>query len=399
MGARCCAQCPGDVRDVQAARHRDVAPPIVRDVLHSPGQVLDPATRAFMEPRFGHDFARVRIHADDRAAESTRAVDAAAYTVGRHVVFGASKYAPATTAGRRMLAHELTHVIQQSGGSFPLPSRLPIRGPATPFEQEAERVSEAVMAAPAGSRPPAVHGAGGPGLQRVATFKQGSVNPVFNLAERVLNNQMAGDTQFLLNGSPPSSLAVGLAAFHAPTVKSAPRGRKRVGCSFDSVGNNTVSWSMRILTLGDWSAATTKARLAALFPGIAACANNQGAATLVVNGMRTNDDQRLRTRTHEDQHVADYQTIFDTVLVPWDTLVSDALKNKAAAEGDSAQACEDALYAAHAGNQTPSDLITAIIGDINQKAVTFHGSPAGRNVIVSNPMTDPACSTLTAEAR
>jgi len=352
-----------------------------------------------MEPRFGHDFARVRIHADDRAAESARAVDALAYTVGPDVVFGASQYAPATAAGRRMLAHELTHVIQQSGGSFQLPPRLPIQGPATQFEQEAERVSEAVMADHVGSSPRAACSASGPGLQRIATFKQGSVSPVFNLAERVLNNQMAGDTQFLLNGSPPDSLAVGLGAFHAPTINSAPRGRRRVGCRFESVGNNTVSWSMRILTLGNWSTATTKARLAALLPGIAACENNQGAATLIVKGMEINDDQRLRTRTHEDQHAADYQTIFDTVLAPWDNLVSDALKNKATAEGDSAQACEDALYAAHAGNQKPSDLITAIIDNINQMATTFHRSAAGRNVIVSNPVADATCSTLTVEAR
>ncbi len=88
-------------------------PPVVHDVLRSPGRPLDPATRAFFEPRFGHDFSAVRIHTDARAAESARAVDALAYTVGRDVVFGAGQYAPGTGEGRRLLAHELTHVVQQ----------------------------------------------------------------------------------------------------------------------------------------------------------------------------------------------------------------------------------------------------------------------------------------------
>lgn len=89
--------------------------PLVNDVISSSGQPLDPATRAFFEPRFGHDFSQVRVHAGDRAAESARAVQARAYTVGKHIVFGAKQFAPGSTEGRRLLAHELTHVIQQGG--------------------------------------------------------------------------------------------------------------------------------------------------------------------------------------------------------------------------------------------------------------------------------------------
>lgn len=91
------------------------APPIVNEVLSSPGQALDPATRAFMEPRFGHDFSRVRVHTDQVASQSAEAVAAQAYTVGADIVFGAGRYAPASRDGQRLLAHELTHVQQQSG--------------------------------------------------------------------------------------------------------------------------------------------------------------------------------------------------------------------------------------------------------------------------------------------
>jgi hypothetical protein len=92
------------------------APPIVHEVLRSPGQPLDAATRAFMEPRFGHDFGKVRVHADAKAGESARAVNALAYTVGCNIVFGVGRYAPATQDGSRLIAHELTHVRQQSYG-------------------------------------------------------------------------------------------------------------------------------------------------------------------------------------------------------------------------------------------------------------------------------------------
>jgi len=91
------------------------APPIVDEVLQSSGEPLEGATRALMEERFGHDFGDVRIHRDARAAESARAVHAEAYTVGRDIVFNSAGFAPHTEMGRRLLAHELTHVVQQNG--------------------------------------------------------------------------------------------------------------------------------------------------------------------------------------------------------------------------------------------------------------------------------------------
>ncbi|HJQ34602.1 MAG TPA: DUF4157 domain-containing protein [Pyrinomonadaceae bacterium] len=94
-------------------------PPQVWEVLNSAGRPLDSAARAFMEPRFGHDFSRVRVHTDAKAAESARELNANAYTVGHDIVFGAGKYAPGTQAGGRLLSHELTHVLQQRRGLGP----------------------------------------------------------------------------------------------------------------------------------------------------------------------------------------------------------------------------------------------------------------------------------------
>lgn len=89
------------------------APPIVHDVLRSPGQPLDLNTRQFMESRFGHDFSQVRVHVDPKTAKSAQAINARAFTVGHHVFFGAGQYRPEMTRGRHILAHELAHTIQQ----------------------------------------------------------------------------------------------------------------------------------------------------------------------------------------------------------------------------------------------------------------------------------------------
>jgi hypothetical protein len=95
----------------------DEVPPIVEEALPSSGQPLDSVTRAIMEPRFGHDFSQVRVHTDARVAELARAVDALAYTVGRDVVFETRQYAPDTTEGKRLIVHEMVHVMQQAGGN------------------------------------------------------------------------------------------------------------------------------------------------------------------------------------------------------------------------------------------------------------------------------------------
>lgn len=117
--------------DVHAPQHI-VAPSIVDDELRSSGKPLDAAARRFMEPRFNRDFGGVRIHTDGRAAESARAIDAAAYTAGNHVVFGAGRHAPDSSAGRRLLAHELTHAVQQT----PHLHRQPERDPEADKEKE-----------------------------------------------------------------------------------------------------------------------------------------------------------------------------------------------------------------------------------------------------------------------
>jgi Domain of unknown function (DUF4157) len=112
---RKCASCDEEhrIQRKENSAGPTVAPSTVHDALNSPGQPLETETRAFFEPRFGHDFSQTRLHYDDQAAQSAHDVNALAYTVGHDIVFGTAQYSPASHAGRRLLAHELTHVIQQ----------------------------------------------------------------------------------------------------------------------------------------------------------------------------------------------------------------------------------------------------------------------------------------------
>lgn len=136
----------------------DLVPPIVNEVLASTGQPLDPVDRAQIELRFGHDFSQVRIHTDPLAIESAEAVSAKAYTVGRDVVFGRGQYTPETNDGKRLLAHELAHVVQQSRGGH-----LPSHDRNSVLEQSADSAAASMTQK---NGPVRVSGASSPGLAR-----------------------------------------------------------------------------------------------------------------------------------------------------------------------------------------------------------------------------------------
>jgi hypothetical protein len=121
-----------------------LAPPSVERVLAGPGRPLDSSTRSFMERRFGHDLSRVRVHTVREAARSAQQVNARAYTVGSNIVFAMGAYAPTTKSGRKLIAHELAHVLQQSGSrSLEGTDRPPLTIAETdhPLEHEAETIA------------------------------------------------------------------------------------------------------------------------------------------------------------------------------------------------------------------------------------------------------------------
>jgi hypothetical protein len=171
---------PGELKQTTAL-------PIVHHALRSPGQPLDRATRAWFEPRFGHDFSRVRVHTGAESAAAARSLGARAFTVGPNLVFAAGEYAAESARGRSLLAHELAHVVQQSrlaGRTADLPvqrSCLPDSECAMPAtgaragsakefsEKEAQR--EAPLQAEKRSQAPAVAQARGHGRRAAETEK------------------------------------------------------------------------------------------------------------------------------------------------------------------------------------------------------------------------------------
>jgi hypothetical protein len=147
-----CDECRGGhilQRQATDARGLAVIAPVVNDALRSPGQSLDAATQAFFEPRLGRNLSHVRIHTGKLAAESARSVGALAFTVGNDIVFGAEQYKPGSIAGKRLLAHELAHVLQS--GRADAKNRVVRRAPG-PSEDGRESVPATASEANRGSQ-------------------------------------------------------------------------------------------------------------------------------------------------------------------------------------------------------------------------------------------------------
>ncbi len=147
-------------RKETTTEHAGESPAIVEEVLKTPGRPLDRNTRTFFEQRMGHDFGAVRVHTDPTAAASASAVRSHAYTVGSDLVFSAGRYAPGSTYGDHLLAHELAHVVQQTGTSRRT-GILPIASSGSGLEREAEGAARHATTASAMRRP-------SPGLTRNA---------------------------------------------------------------------------------------------------------------------------------------------------------------------------------------------------------------------------------------
>jgi hypothetical protein len=261
-------------------------PSIVREVLRSPGQPLDQQTRAFFEPRLGHNFSRVRLHADARAAESARSVNALAYTVGKHVVFGAGQYASGVPRDGRLLAHELAHVVQQ--GSADAEAR---------FDR---------LYRPSGSHPCAR-------LQRAVVYQgayiQNDIDPLDPSTAPAEEPGALGHTAFVVDGQDfkPMDHDTRLRKLF-PLPGAAPLSGS---CFLTNREINVASANrVRILTPAPWTRTVPKSELStmSLFRGAlrgrAACSGT-GTATIRLRGMPNDLALRAWVLRCEMQHASD----------------------------------------------------------------------------------------------
>ena len=177
LGQAALAQDIEEERILQATRAAGTASDVDPGIpaLEGTGRPLSPNERAFFEPRFGHDFGKVRLHTDAQAADSARAVNALAYTVGAHIVFGSGQFAAATPAGRRLLAHELAHVVQQGASAPALQRKIKLTEPKPARENPIKRVlSEPTL----GYTLPTVNGAALPnGVQNAGSLIFNALQP------------------------------------------------------------------------------------------------------------------------------------------------------------------------------------------------------------------------------
>jgi hypothetical protein len=371
------------------------------DTSSSGGSVMDPDTRVFMEERFGHDFSAVKIHTGPEAARAARSVSARAFTLSRDIVFGAGEYQPRTHEGGRLLAHELTHVIQQGAtsstagaqrcecvqdkGSEPDPATFAQGIIGDQVDQgEGPYVQSAACAAP---RLPGISRRS-PAVQRLATFAAGAVHETFNLASQLSTGGPAGFTPPLLNGAQILSPATARAQILRPTLNGRSLVAGGVEVWVQRVPTNVGSFDETVLAAPPWSTVTAKTNVAPF--GMAAC-SVAGTTTFRAIGLPTDVACQAQNRGHEDHHALDHQTEFNNVMVPWDArlMVAQVLGTRFA--GATQADAETALWSAMGG--TPDQVADAQDAAWVLANNNFHSTAAGRSKIISNPRSDATCTT------
>ncbi len=349
---------------------QSAVPPIVHEVLGSSGQALDRAARGVLEPRFGLDFSGVRVHTDATAAYSAQAVNALAYTLGQDIVFGKDQYQPGTSEGQRLLAHELTHVVQQSKSGFPAKLRA-IVGPI--------------------ARSPGSLGPAGALIQRSAKFVAGSKPEDQNLAQQVIaQNTTAADALPVLNGTVITIPDVlDKKAFEELTTKVdkliAPPtpnfnvlpGKAGIECSLDKVGSNEGSYLMHLPTKPPWSQDTTLSKLRAALGhynvSVPPDCTGDGDTNLTVEGDPDSATLLEGIKAHEEHHAKDYEAAFNDTILAWDQKVTALVATgKKAAEKFQAkdkQGCAQKIIDRVGGSR----LVAAkFLNEIVTKATDFH---------------------------
>ena len=334
------------------------------------GEPLPAMTRQRMESAFGHDFSRVRIHRGAEAGEISRQLSALAFTHGSHIYFGNGAYDPVGSSGKRLLAHELTHVVQQ--------------GQASPLQN-----SETAM--------PASVQAHAPEIQRVATWAAGAVHETNNLADSVLNDKPAGVTWPTLNGKTIRRMPDALAALKKPTLDFTTLPSGRVNAKVATVPTNTGSFDETVLAKGPWTLVDRKDKIRANVPELRMC-GGPGTTTFQAIGDPCDAAMFAANRRHEDHHATDHQAAFNSTIVPWDKKLTEAQTAGTVFNGPSEITAKAALHFAMGGSEY--HVAEAFMNAWGAAVDAYHHTPAGDGDGVGLP-TDPTanadCSTSSAK--
>ena len=324
---------------------------------HTGGEPLGFRTRHQMETAFGRDFSRVRVHRDSQAAEISHKLSAHAFTHGRHIYFGSGNYQPEGSSGKRLLAHELTHIAQQ--GHAPLKSG----GAASP-------TPAAVQMAPLA-------------IQRVATWAAPAPNETNNLANTAITGVPVGVTAPTFNG-------VQFGALNEPTVTVSAVASGGFDATVATVPANTGSVNETVLGPGPWRRVTPRATIGALFPGLAQC-TGAGNSNFRARGAPSDAAMFAASRRHEDRHARDRRDAFNASVVPWDARLTAANTAGTTHHGATAADARTALFTAMGGTGVQVQAACLAAGAAARDA--YHATPGGGPVAgPTDPTAAPDCS-------
>ena len=356
-------------RKEQCAAAPLVTQPVVARLasLEAGGEPLPAKTLQRMEQAFGRDFSAVRVHRDAAAREMSAQLRAHAFTHGSHVFFNAGMFDPEGPSGKRLLAHELTHVVQQ-GQAGESGSRGGV--PATPVRKA------------------------GASIQRNAVWATGAVHEVNNLADSVMNGPPVGITFPMLNGNILHSGAEARAAMTAATLTFSPGASGGIDAKVDTVPTNTGSFDETVLAPGPWTVTVPKATVGANL-GLAACTGGDDSTFRAI-GDPSDTHMFQANRRHENHHANDHHTAFNGSIGAWDKKLKAAKTAGTAFHGATQADAEAALWTAMGG--TPNDVSTAYWNACLAAGAAFHGTAAGGPVgAPTSPTANADCSTSSAK--
>jgi hypothetical protein len=324
------------------------------------GSPLSPGVRAAMEHHFGADLHGVRVHTNPDAAQLSRALGAQAFTHGADIYMGEGRYHPGTTDGKRLLAHELAHVVQQ--GAAPVPSVQ---------SRRAQAGGQPVPVAEAGAADRGL-------LQRVVVpYKQEHRD--WNLAERQATGKWdIGFSPPWLNGTVCTSAQATRNALVKPQITVTPKGKDQYQAEVYSAPVNIAGSEMWLPTRGPWLYKGANKDEAARWAGMT-LKRPGGTCTVEVTGIPDYKALASQIEAHENVHASDNKRIIDQVLGQWDAKIHKAQAEKTKFAGGTADEAREAVFRYIGG--TAEDIGTRLDTQWGQASDAYHDTPEGKTKV------------------
>jgi hypothetical protein len=289
--------------------------------INSGGSKLPSNVRSFFEPRFGYDFSNVKIHNDSVASKSAKSINALAYTSGNNIVFNENQFSPETDSGKKLLAHELTHVVQQVNG-----------------------IQRTIAYDPKGK-------------------EEFVVNPAINVKDK---KKYMGLTKPTINSNELKS---------SNPLRDPKYSFENGSCKFEDVVDK-LSHKMQLPVKTDWKTMVSiddaKKLLAQSERDKLVC--DLGQIPLVVKGNPDNDSRTEEIRKHETGHVKDLKQLYDSIFLPWSKLFAGKV-NKGVISASQKEECIKEFYK---GMTKKDDLYKEFIEKFVELDKAYHDSSAGK---------------------